>query len=112
MIDTHTPKRSLLVLSEIYYPAGWKAAVDGQEIEIYRTNSILRSVAVPAGHHEVTFTFDPPLYHLGYVISNAGWAVTGICIVVGLFIDPGIRSWFARRRKKKEHSPVLQSAKD
>jgi len=112
VIDTHTPKRSLLVLSEIYYPAGWKAAVDGQEIEIYRTNSILRSVAVPAGHHEVTFTFDPPLYHLGYVISNAGWAVTGICIVVGLFIDPGIRSWFARRRKKKEHSPVLQSAKD
>jgi hypothetical protein len=74
---------ALLVLSEIYYPAGWKAFLDGKEIPIHRTNYLLRSVVVPAGKHEVVFTYDPALYRVGYLLSNIGWAVALLCIGVG-----------------------------
>ena len=78
-------------MSEIYYPAGWKAYVDGDETEILRTNSILRSVVVPAGNHEVVFKFDPPLYRIGWVLSNAAWGAAAICILVGLWQIPSVR---------------------
>ena len=90
-IKTFSSSQSLLVLSEIYYPAGWKAYVDGDETEILRTNSILRSVVVPAGDHEVVFKFDPPLYRIGWVLSNAAWGAAAICILVGLWQIPSVR---------------------
>jgi hypothetical protein len=87
VIDATTSKPALLVVSEIYYPAGWKATVDGNPTEIYRTNSVLRSVVVPAGTHEVVMTFDPPLYRAGYLLSNGAWGVALVCILVGLYRD-------------------------
>lgn len=50
---------SLAVLSEIYYPDGWKADVDGTPVEIGRVNYLLRAVNVPAGKHTLTLVFDP-----------------------------------------------------
>jgi len=52
-LSVFTSKAALLVLSEVYYPAGWKAYVDGAETEIYKTDYILRSVVVPQGEHNV-----------------------------------------------------------
>jgi hypothetical protein len=98
VIRAATPQPALLVVSEVYYPAGWKAFVDGRETEIYRTNSVLRSVAVPAGTHEVTMTFDPPMYRLGYLLTHAGWALTGLCVLAGAWLDPRLRARLLRRR--------------
>jgi hypothetical protein len=92
-----SPVQTLLVLSEIYYPAGWTARIDGQETPILRTNYALRSVVVPAGSHDVVFRFDPPLYALGYTISIAGWLITAGCIGVGLWRSPSVRQRFARK---------------
>ena len=32
---------------------------DGEEVDIYRANVLFRAVLVPAGHHVVSFGFNP-----------------------------------------------------
>lgn len=58
-----------LVFSEIYYPYGWKATIDGEKVEHYRVNYLLRAVNVPAGTHNIHFTFDPDSVHKGVAVS-------------------------------------------
>ena len=47
------------VFSEVYFPWGWKATVDGNEVPLARVNYILRALAIPAGSHEIVMTFAP-----------------------------------------------------
>ncbi len=61
----------LAVFSEIYYPAGWKCYIDGKESQYFRTDWILRGTVVPAGDHEIKFTFKPVSYYVGNKISLA-----------------------------------------
>lgn len=53
----------LVVFSEIHYPKGWIAKVDGNEVPILRTNYLLRGIEIPAGTHEVEFSFEPSSYY-------------------------------------------------
>ncbi len=105
-LDVSTTASSLLVLSEVYYPAGWKAFIDGKETEIYKTNYVLRSVLVPPGKHAVEFRFDPPAYQLGYNISIGAWIVTAGLILFGLFQIPAVRTRFGGKREEKEPAPA------
>ncbi len=66
-VRTDAPR--LLVLSEVYYPAGWKAYVDGQEVPIYRANYLFRAIPVPEGEHEVVLRFEPASHRIGYLMS-------------------------------------------
>jgi membrane protease YdiL (CAAX protease family) len=64
-------EEKLAVFSEIYYPAGWKCYVDGKESQYFRTDWVLRGMIVPAGDHEIKFTFKPASYYVGNKISLA-----------------------------------------
>lgn len=87
-----------MVFSEIYYPYGWKATLDGESIDHYRVNYLLRAVNVPAGTHNIHFTFDPDSIRKGNVIAT-------VCIVImyafmlGAIVF-GIMS-FARKKKEE-----------
>ena len=61
----------LAVFSEIYYPNGWKATVDGTEIGIMRADWTLRAAMLPAGSHELVMRFSPASYRTGAGISLA-----------------------------------------
>lgn len=56
---TSVGQDALLICSEIYYPEGWIAAVNGKEVPIIRVNYTLRGVIVPAGTHSLRLTFAP-----------------------------------------------------
>lgn len=62
---------SLLVLTDVYYP-GWKATVDGKPASVDPADYVLRGVAIPAGTHTVTFTYDPSSWKLARVLSLLG----------------------------------------
>ncbi|MCZ6818100.1 MAG: YfhO family protein, partial [Calditrichaeota bacterium] len=60
---------ALLVVSEVYYPAGWLALVDGEETKIYRADGILRAIFLQPGQHNIQFVFSPTTFKLGLGIT-------------------------------------------
>jgi len=60
----------LAVFSEIYYPDGWTATVDGQALDLFRADWTLRAAVLPAGEHDVVMTFLPQSYRTGALIST------------------------------------------
>lgn len=61
----------LAVFSEIYYPKGWKVTLDGKPADHFRANYILRAMVLPAGVHEVKFTFEPEMFKAGKKVDFA-----------------------------------------
>ncbi|MBR5194451.1 MAG: YfhO family protein, partial [Bacteroidaceae bacterium] len=69
-----------IVFSEIYYP-GWRSSIDGQEVPHGRANYILRAMNVPAGKHEVEFSFDPVSLH---VTENIAYIALGLLALMAI----------------------------
>src|SRR4030095_1218440 len=57
------------VFSEIYYPIGWNAYLDGKKMDYVNVNYILRGISVPAGKHSIKFVFEPASYKKGLQIG-------------------------------------------
>ncbi|MEK7866434.1 MAG: YfhO family protein, partial [Planctomycetota bacterium] len=76
-IRTHAGAARLLVLADTWAP-GWTATVDGQEAPIHRVNLWMRGVAVPAGEHDVRFSYRPAWVERGLLASGIG----ALCVVV------------------------------
>lgn len=72
----------LALFSEIYYPKGWRAEIDGTEHEILRANYILRAMDLPAGEHEIEFYFKPDSFVKGATISRIG-SITLLLLLLG-----------------------------
>ena len=85
----------LAVFSEIYYPDGWKALVDGVPADVLRADWTLRAAVLPAGKHEVVMRFDPESYRLGANISRA----SSITLLLLLLLSIG--DLFLPPRKKR-----------
>ena len=77
-----------LVINEIYYPAGWKAFLNGEEVPIHRTNYFLRGIQIPPGEHTLTLDFRPDSFTRGIQLS---WMALALQLLIGLWV--GI-NWF------------------
>ena len=91
--DVNASGNNLMVMSDIYYPAGWKAFVDGNETEIIKTDYLLRSIVIPKGKHKVEIRFEPKTYYTGKTIS------LGANILVVLLLIGSIGGVFMSRKK-------------
>ncbi len=78
---------SLAVFSEIYYPKGWDALVDGQPVNYLRANYILRAMAIPEGRHTVEFKFEPASYFVGNKISLASSLILILAAAGLIFVE-------------------------
>jgi hypothetical protein len=96
-LEADASGNNLMYLSEVYYPAGWKAFIDGNPTEIYKTNYLFRSIAVPKGKHKIEFKFEPETFYTGKKIaisSNIVLILAFIAAIGGLTLQ----------RKKKENT--------
>lgn len=69
-LDIFRSAPGFLVLSEIWYPPGWTATLNGNEIDILRTNYVLRGFEIPAGDHTLEMTLEPVWYTTGRWIAR------------------------------------------
>ena len=85
----------LAVFSEIYYPGGWKAQVDGAPVEVIRADWTFRAAALPAGEHDLVMRFEPDSYRTGANVSRA----SSITLILLLLLSIG--GLFLPARKKE-----------
>ena len=58
VVETNGPSAGWLVLTDAWYP-GWRATVDGVQVEVARADVLFRAVPVPGGRHLVEFVYAP-----------------------------------------------------
>lgn len=78
----------LAVFSEIYYPEGWIATIDGKEAEIGRVNYVLRALAIPAGTHEVAFEFRPQSVAKTNAVATVAVILVYLLLIAGIVKKP------------------------
>ena len=88
----------LAVFSEIYYPDGWHATVDGQPLDLIRADWTLRAALLPAGEHEVVMTFLPDSYRTGAAVSR----VTSILLILLVLASIGLLVYSENKRKNEQ----------
>lgn len=84
--ESNSSSKGMAVFSEIFYPKGWHAFIDGKEVSILRANYVLRAVEVPSGKHTIEFKFEPAPYTIGNNITMAsGWIL--LMVVLGSLVS-------------------------
>lgn len=73
------------VFSEIYYPKGWIATIDGKEATILNVNYVLRGLQIPAGKHTIEFKFEPEVVKTGGMIALISSVLMLGVIGLGIF---------------------------
>ncbi len=94
--DCSSANGGTIVFSEIYYPFGWKATIDGAPAEHFRANYTLRAMNVPAGKHQIRFEFRPDSVRMGDSLS-----VTCIILMFGMMAVFAVRGILSRRKAKQ-----------
>ena len=103
---SHTSKENVAVFSEIYFPWGWRASVDGEKVPVGRVDYVLRAIEVPPGDHTIEFVFDPE----SLKATNA-LAIVSLCFI-GLTCAFALGLWgfniytYGKRKETEEDNEL------
>ena len=96
--DFNSKSPQIAVFSEIYYPKGWHAFINGEQAPFFEANYLLRAIVLKPGQYQVTFRFDPTSYSLGKTLSLIASFLLIIFVLVGFFL------LYRKYRKNKKTS--------
>lgn len=74
------------VFSEIYFPWGWRAYIDGKPTELGRVNYILRAIKFPAGKHTIEMVFNPDSLRITVTIATVCILIIYILLAISAII--------------------------
>ncbi len=83
------------VFSEVYYPAGWNAYIDGKLTPYCNADYVLRGLSIPSGKHSIKFVFEPGSYKKGAAIGFISSFLILILLIGGIYMH------FRERNKKQ-----------
>ena len=89
------------VFSEIYYPQGWQARIDGKEVDHVRVDYTLRALAIPKGTHTIEYTFEPQVVKTGSMISLFSSLGILLLIIGGIYYE-----FFYKKRESETTQEV------
>jgi hypothetical protein len=89
----HAASESVLRVSVACYP-GWQARLDRSNLEVFCVDHALMGIMVPAGNKELSFTYHPTYFAMGFAITLASLAACIAGVV------------WARKRNAVQHEPA------
>jgi hypothetical protein len=101
--SSDSKSEQLAIFSEVYYPEGWKAYIDGKETEIIKADYILRALKIPAGKRKIEFKFDLPKYHM----ANTMNLILSL-LLISAFGFAGFWQW----KKNKKNTKSISDTKE
>ena len=84
--DAECSKPGTVIFSEIFYPHGWKAIVDGKPADLYRANYMLRAINLEPGKHHIRLEFRPESVAKGNTISMT-FVILMYLIIAGILLS-------------------------
>lgn len=87
-------KGGLAVFSEVYYPENWVATIDGKPTDIIKVNYMLRGLNIPAGKHQVVFSYIDEKYKQYNTYSI-------IATIILLLMFGGAGFWTMKNKQKQ-----------
>ena len=78
----------------IPYSSGWQAYIDGKEADVLKADTMYMAIDVPAGKHQIEFSYCTPYLKTGAILS-----ALGILSVIGIAV---FRYRTGNKRKKEQ----------
>ena len=93
-------ENGLAVFSEIWYPKGWNAYIDGKKADYFRADYVLRAMVIPSGNHRIVFKFEPSSYFIGNNISRASSIILLLLTFIIIYVE-----WKKRKGQRMSKQP-------
>lgn len=85
----HSVNGGVAVFSEVFFPWGWTATIDGKPVELGRVDYVLRAMRVPAGDHEIVMSFDPPSLHTTDTLATVSIVIIYLALLAAIVLSAG-----------------------
>ncbi len=75
----------LTIFSEIYYKPSWHAFIDGNPVDFFRANYILRGLEIPKGNHKIEFKYVSKSYDIASWVSPIFFVLILLIFVYSIY---------------------------